>query len=561
MPLIELSVENLAVIESVRLPLAPGFNVVTGETGAGKSLVVDALALALGGRASADQVRAGARAARVEAVFDAPSDATNGDALAELLTDGDGVAIVQREVTAEGRSLIRLNDRAVTVGTLAALGARLGEIHGQHEQQRLLEPEHQLTLVDRFGGLDELAADVSRAYGAWRSVVARMEELVTDAHELARRVELLEHQVSEIDGARLRPGEDEELETALRSAQHAETIVRSARDAVAALAADDDDPAALTALRTSVASLRAATAYDARFASLAERAGGLAAEAQELALDVAALAESVDLDPGARAAAEERLALLYDLKRKYGERLEDVIAFGEAAARQLETLGNQEALRARAREDEAVTRARLDEAATRLSAARAAAAAELAERVNADLPPLGLRGGSFGVTIGRLGETGARGADRVEFTFEPNPGEPARPLGRIASGGEASRLSLALKVVLAQADEAPVLIFDEIDAGVGGRNAGALGERLRDVSRFHQVLCVTHLPQVAAFADAHFVVRKTVRDGRTATEARRLEAHERALELAAMLAGEAAGSEALAAAEALLRGARVASAG
>ena len=560
MPLIELTVENLAVIESVRLSLAPGFNVVTGETGAGKSLVVDALSLALGGRASADQVRTGTRAARVEAVFDAP-DVPAGDPLGDVLADGGGVAIIQRDVAAEGRSLIRLNDRAVTVGTLAALGGRLGEIHGQHEQQRLLQPEHQLTLVDRFGGLEPLAAEGAEAYGGLRSVIARMEELITDAHELARRVELLEHQVNEISGARLRAGEDEELESALRSAQHAETIVRSARDAVAALGGDDDAPAALTALRTAVSSLRAAATYDDRFAPLSERAGGVAAEAQELALDVTALAESVDLDPSARAAAEERLALLYDLKRKYGERLEDVIAFGDTAAAQLATLADQEALRARAREDEALARGRLEDVAGRLSGARATAAEELARRVNADLPPLGLRGGSFGVAISRLPEIGARGGDRVEFTFEPNPGEPARPLGRIASGGEASRLSLALKVVLAQADEAPVLIFDEIDAGVGGRNAGALGERLRDVSQFHQVLCVTHLPQVAAFADAHFVVRKTVTHGRTATEAHRLDGEERVTELAAMLAGEAAGSEALAAAEALLRGAGVVPAG
>ncbi|MDQ3880740.1 MAG: DNA repair protein RecN, partial [Chloroflexota bacterium] len=507
MGLIELSVENLAVIESVRLPLAPGFNVVTGETGAGKSLVVDALGLALGGRAAADQVRSGAAGARVEAVFDAPDLAAD-DPLHELLDGGDGVVIVRREIAAEGRSMIRLNDRAVTVGTLAALGARLGEIHGQHEQQRLLHPEHQLTLIDRFGALEDVVDETARAHHAWRSVIARMEELITDAHELARRVELLEHQVSEIDAAGLRPGEDEELDAAVRTAQHAASIVRSASDAVTALRDDDDRPAAQGRVRSAVTSLRVAGSHDARFAALAERADGLAAEVQELALDIAAAADAVDLDPAAQAAAEERLTLIYDLKRKYGERIEDVIAFGRNAADQLAVLADQEALRARAREDEARTRGELETVADRLSAGRAKAATRLAALVNADLPPLGLREGSFGVRLSALAEIGPRGRDRVEFTFEPNPGEPARPLGRIASGGEASRLSLALKVVLAQADEAPMLIFDEIDAGVGGRNAGALGERLRQVSRFHQVLCVTHLPQIAAHADAHFIVRK-----------------------------------------------------
>ena len=550
MALVELAVENLAVIERIRLSLAPGFTVLTGETGAGKSLLVDALALALGERASADQVRTGTDAARIEAIFDGIQ-ARPDDPLAELLEAGDGLAILRREVNADGRSLARVNDRTVTVGSLAALGAQLAEIHGQHDQQRLLQPDRQLALLDRFGGLVPGATAVASAFRAWRSTRAEASELLVDAHELARRVELLSHEAEEIASAALRPGEDEELEQKLRGAAHAEAVARSADTAVRALA---DEGGGLDALRVARSSIAAAAAHDDRFGELLERSRSLEVEASELARDAGALGEAVALDPGARAAAEERLSRLYDLKRKYGEAIEDVQAYGRSAEAELARLQDQEGLRARLRADEERLRAELEAAATALRVDRLRTATELAERVNAELPPLGLPAGAFGIAVGEV-EIGATGGDRVEFTFAPNPGEPARPLGRIASGGEASRLSLALKVVLASADETPVLIFDEVDAGVGGRNGSALGERLRALAAYHQVLCVTHLAQVAAFADAHLHIGKQVVDGRTLADATLLDAAGRRRELAAMLAGEAAGAEAQAAADALLRAA------
>ncbi|HEX2765922.1 MAG TPA: DNA repair protein RecN [Candidatus Limnocylindria bacterium] len=553
MALRELTVENLAVVERVRLQVAPGFTVLTGETGAGKSLVVDAVALVLGARAASDQVRAGADALRVEAIFDAPA-LSGEDPMADAVAAGEGSVIVRREVGADGRSLARVNDRAVTVGGLAALGGSLGEIHGQHDQQRLLEPARQLALLDEFGGHGPLVERVAEAHRAWRATVAAAAELLTDRHELARRVELLRHQAAEIEAAAPRAGEDVELEAQLRAAEHAETIARAAAEAVAALR---DDGAAGDLLGTAERAVLAAAAHDARFAPLADRLSGVAAEAAELARDIADTAEGIDLDPLARAAAEERLALLYDLRRKYGDSLEAVIAFGEEAAAELARLENQEGERERLRAEEAERRASLEEDCAALTAARRATADRLTAAVNAELPPLGLPGGAFGVEIEPI-DPGPGGADRVTFRFAPNPGEPPRPLGRIASGGEASRLSLALKVVLAAADSTPLLVFDEVDAGIGGRNASALGERLRELARFHQVLCVTHLPQVAAYADAHLVVGKRVEGERTVTEVRELGPDERAAELAAMLAGERAGDEARTAAEALLR---VASAG
>jgi DNA repair protein RecN (Recombination protein N) len=548
MPLLELTVENLAVIERVRLPLSRGFTVLTGETGAGKSLIVDALALALGARAASDQVRSGTDAARVEAVFDDVAPLPD-DPLADVLAAGEGTAIVRREVSSDGRSLARLNDRSVTVGSLAALGERLAEIHGQHEQQRLLAAERQLELLDRFGELDPGRGAVEAAYREWRSIVARSAELLTDEHELARRVELLRHQADEIASAAPRPGEDEELERQLRAASHAEAIARAADEALRALR---DDGAAVDGLGAARASLAQAAAHDERFAALEERGVALEAEATELARDLAGLAEEVELQPEQRAAAEDRLALLYDLKRKYGSSLEEVLAFGASAADELTRLDDQAGLRERLIVEEEVARARLGAAGERLSGERRRSAATLAQRVNGELPPLGLPADAFGVELGSA-EIGPTGADRVTFTFAPNRGEPGRPLARIASGGEASRLSLALKVVLAAADETPVLVFDEVDAGIGGRHATALGERLRSLARFHQVLCVTHLPQVAAYADQHVHVGKRVEGGRTVAEARLLDGQERAAELAAMLAGEGAGSEAQAAAEALLR--------
>ena len=550
MALIELAVSNLAVIESARLQLGRGLVVVTGETGAGKSLVVDALALALGARAASDLVRSGSPSLRVEAIFDdAPRDPD--DPLDELVDLGEGQLIVSREVFADGRSVARVNDRTVTVSALAAFGRRLAEIHGQHEHQRLFATERQLALLDRFGGNDALLAAVSEAWRSWRSLVAQAAELVTDPAELERRVELLRHEVAEITDAHLVAGEDEVLIGRVRAAQNLETVARSVAEAVRIL---QREGGALDAIRAALTQLEGAAEHDERFAELATRGQGIVAEGTELARDAAALGEQLEMDPATRAHIEERLGLMYDLKRKYGESIEAILVAARVAASDLARLEDQEALREGLRRDEARARALLDETSAKLGAARRHAAVQLTERVNAELPPLGLPAGAFGIEIMST-EVGPNGGDWVEFRFAPNPGEPPRPLARIASGGEASRLSLALKVVLATADETPVLIFDEVDAGVGGRNAGSLGERLRALSAYHQVLCVTHLPQVAAFADMHLHVGKRVDGGRTYTEARVLSAEERATELAAMLAGEGAGGEAQAAAEALLRAA------
>ena len=380
MPLVELTVANLAVLEHVRLPLARGFTVLTGETGAGKSLVVDALALALGARAAADQVRTGADGLRVDAVFEEVPPAPDAP-LDDVVTAEGGVAIVRREVSADGRSSARVNDRPVTVGGLAALGSRLAEIHGQHEQQRLTESAHQLELLDRFGGHD--VAAVGQAWHAWRATIAAAAELLTDERELERRRELLRHQVDEITAAALRPGEEAEVEAALRVAQHAETIAASADEASRGIR---EEGAALDALRGTLRALEAAAAHDDRFAPLVERAHGVAAEAEELGRDAAALGESVDLDPASRAAAEERLTLIRDLERKYGDvgRGGDrVRRRGRCRARAARRRGG----RARAAAGRGVASGAhlLELAAAELGAERRAAAERLATAVNGEL--------------------------------------------------------------------------------------------------------------------------------------------------------------------------------
>lgn len=534
----------------MRLSLGRGLVVVTGETGAGKSLVVDALALALGGRGTSDLVRSGSNALRVEAIFDdVPRDPQ--DPLDELVDLGEGSLIVSREVTADGRSLARVNDRTVTVGALAAFGGRIAEIHGQHENQRLFAADRQRALLDRFGGHTELLNGVGEAWRAWRATSARAEELVMDPHELQRRTELLRYQAGEIEAAALKPDEDVALAARVKSVQNLEEIVRSVGEAVRIL---QRDGGALDALRAALSQLQSAAAHDERFAALAARGEAAVAEATELARDATTMGEQVLVDTSERAAMEERLGLIYDLKRKYGESIDAIAAFGREAAAELSRLEHMDTLREEVRVEEQRLRAELDAAAASLHEARIQAAATLAERVNGELPAIGLPADAFGIDV-RTTEVGPSGSDYVEFRFAPNPGEPPRPMARIASGGEASRLSLALKVVLAAADETPVLIFDEVDAGVGGRNAGSLGERLKMLAGFHQVLCVTHLPQVAAFADVHVHVGKRVTEGRTYTDARILNGSERADELAAMLAGEGAGEEARATAEALLRAA------
>ena len=547
--LAELAVHDLALIERLRISFEPGLNVLTGETGAGKSLLIDALGLAVGARADTSLVRHGTDAARVEALF---------DRVPEPL-------ICVREISAAGRSTARIDDESVTAAHLAEVAGRLVEIHGQHDQQRLLDERWQRDLLDAFGRLETERTAMAAAVEAWRANQAALAELWLDPRELARRLELQEHQAGEIAGAHLSVGEAAEIAARLAAAQHAEAIARGSVEIHEALAGEGSG--AREAIAEAAQRSRELARLDERYASLAERLLGLAAELEDAAVQARELTESVVHDPSALAQMEERLSLIYSLERKYGEDEAAVVAYGERVSAEAQRLHSLEASREQREAESARLVLVVAAAAGALSRSRTAAAGRLGSAVEAALVGLGFRQTTFSVSVSRrpagpsepaLELDGGRvafdstGVDAVAFLIAPNPGEPARPLARIASGGELSRVALAIKQILAEADRTPTLVFDEIDSGIGGRSAEPVGRSLWELARTHQVLCVTHLGQIAAYADAQFRIEKVQRDGRTVTEVRRITGPERVEELAQMLAGAAGGIAARASAEELL---------
>ncbi|HEX5013689.1 MAG TPA: DNA repair protein RecN [Candidatus Limnocylindrales bacterium] len=535
--LLELTVTDLALIERLRLELAPGLNVFTGETGAGKSLLIDAVGLATGARADTTLIRHGAEAARVTALF---------DRLPEPL-------IASREVAASGRSTARLDDEPVTATRLADVADGLVEIHGQHEQQRLLDERWQRDLLDAFGGHGELRASMAAAVDRWRANRAALAELELDPRELARRLEIAEHEADEIAAARLQPGEAAEIRAQLDAAQHGEAIARGSATLHDQLAAEERGARDRLAAATHEA--RALGRLDTRFEAVAERLAGLEAEVDDAWAAVRALAESVEHDPAELTRLEERLSAIYGLERRYGDDEQAVLDHGARAAAEAERLRGLESERDVRRTEEALLLEAVAAAADQLSRARTEAARALAGDVGGVLLALGFPDGIFDVRLGRHAADedepaveldgdalafDATGVDEVVFMLAPNPGEPPRPLARIASGGEMSRVALAIKQVLAEADATPTLVFDEVDTGIGGRSADPVGRSLWALARRHQVLCVTHLPQIAAHADAHYRIEKRERDGRTVTEVQRLDEAGRVDELAQMLGGGAA---------------------
>ncbi len=547
--LAELSVRDLALIERLRIAFEPGLNVLTGETGAGKSLLIDALGLAVGARADTSLVRHGSDTARVEALF---------DRLPEPL-------ICVREISAAGRSTARIDDEAATAARLTDVAGRLVEIHGQHDQQRLLDERWQRELLDAFGRLEAERAAMVAAVEAWRTNQAALAELALDPRELARRLELHEHQAGEIDGAGLRPGEAAEIVARLAAAQHAEAIARGSAEIHEALAGEGSG--AREALALAAQRARELARVDDRYSPVAERLMGLAAELDDAATEASALAETVEHDPAAIAAMEERLSHIYSLERKYGETEGAVIEYGQRATAEAVRLRALDASRETRQAEAARLLVEVARAGAELSRGRGTAATGLAGAVEGALGGLGFRQTAFSVAVTRRSAGSAEpsvdldgekvafdatGLDSVAFLIAPNPGEPARPLARIASGGELSRVALAIKQILAEADHTPTLVFDEIDSGIGGRSAEPVGRSLWQLARSHQVLCVTHLGQIAAYADAQFRIEKHIRDGRTVTEVRRVDGADRVDELAQMLAGAEGGAAARASAEELL---------
>ena len=524
--LLELHIAGIGVIEDLDLEFHPGLNVLTGETGAGKTMVTVGLTLALGSRASAVLVRRGSKRARVEARFSAPASPGVGE-WAE-----DGEVVLARTVSEEGKSAARIGGQIVPVSALAAIAPELVELHGQNQVQRLLEPGAQTGFLDRFAGPDHasLAEEYRHAYDRLRRVRLRLDELDREGRDREREKDLLAYQVREIESAGVQVGELAGIETETGRLAHAERLLERARVAEDALG---DEGGAADRLHETASALRDAAAIDTAAAGAAERAANLAQEASELARDVRAYREELRADPARLEELQERLHALRSLERKYGEGEDGILAYLERARARLSGLAGADDERAQLDEQAAELDRGARTLAARVSDGRAEAAPRLVAALEGELHELGMEGASVAISLDRQEDLGPLGADRAQLLFSGGPGQAPLPLSRVASGGELSRSMLACRSVMADLDDVPTLVFDEVDAGIGGWAGLAVGRRLARLARTRQVLVVTHLPQIACFADRHIRVRK--HEG-TATVSV-LDPAERVAEISRMLSG------------------------
>jgi DNA repair protein RecN (Recombination protein N) len=539
--LTELRVRDLATIADVTLTLGPGLNVLTGETGAGKSMLVDALALLLGERATSGSVRPGAAKTIVEGAFEGIDRATRARVETLGLDVEDGRVVIRREVSAEGRSRAWVNGSPTTAAVLGELGALLADLHGQHETQSLLRADAQRDILDAFGHAEAECATVAEAHAAVARLRAEETTLAQRRDEVRRRADYLRHVVEEITGAKLRPGEDEALQIEARRLSQAETLAEHAQRIADALEGDAGN--ALGAMSLADRALGALEKADPSVSGWREMLDAAYANLSELSRLASEYAGSVEEDPERLAEVERRRDRIFRLTQKYGATLEEVLATGARSAEELELLDTADTdLRALASR-RAAAEAALRAAAEALTVRRQDAADRLARGVNRLLPKLGLPGGKLSVTLVPLEEPGSAGAESVQLDVRLNQGLEAKPLARVASGGELSRLMLALKVVLARHDAIASLVFDEVDQGIGGEIGAQVGEALAQVAERHQVLVITHLPQIAARADQHLVVSKEARGGIATSDVAVMHGEDRELELARML-GDAEGDAA-----------------
>ena len=538
-----LTVRDLAVIERAELTLGRELNTVTGETGAGKSLVVQAVSLLVGGKADADQVREGAAAAVVEGEFHLAGETARraAELLGEWGLEFDGeTLIVRREMTTGGRGRASVNQSPVTLAALKRLGEALVDLHGQHEHQSLLRPEAGLVTLDRLAGLESERARYGEALAAWREAAADLERLDQSLATFAERSDYLRHAARELEDARLVAGEEETLERESSRLAHADRLRALAGEALARLT-EGSAPAA-DALAVAEHALEQAAVLDRSLEELLPVLRDARIAAGEAARSLAAYADGLESDPAALESIEARRDLLARLTRKYRRDVPALIEWRAQIEQELSVGDDATGALERARERVAATRKTLTAAGRALSKKRAAAAAEWGPRISRELEPLGLPHATIEFTVTRADEAEERpsgtGMDEVALRFTANPGEPPRPLQKIASGGELSRVMLALKSVLQDQDRVDLLLFDEVDSGIGGAVAQAVGQRLRRLARHRQIICVTHLPMIAALASHHLRVTKRVVAGRTVARVDTVEGEERVAELARMLAGE-----------------------
>ena len=538
--LAELRIVNFALIEQLSLQFQSGFTVLTGETGAGKSLLIDAIALLVGGRASTDQIRSGEDEAHLEAAFHLPDThpLLRRLKLQDIIGQNESELILKRVLSRSGRHRVYVNGSLCPLRVLEELGGTLVDIHGQHEQQSLLATAKQLDALDGFGRLDELRRTYEKSYQGWKELHRQLDALQRDLLDRTRREDLVRFQVQEIEQASLLPDEEERLRGERQRLVYAHRLRELAHEAHDELQADEQ--AVLSKLGRIGRTLAELAQIDPAMGDCEQAARESAIPLKELAGRLRDYAERLEADPDRQVAVEDRLDLIQRLKKKYGGSVEAVIDTGRRAQEELQLLGNHHERTAEltARLDDETSR--LHRLAQQLSKKRIDAAKQMTKLVGAELAALKMEQAIFQVlvTIDESTEgLGPAGRDRVEFLLSSNPGEPPKPLGRVASGGELSRIMLALKTVLAEMDQVPVLVFDEIDTGVGGAVAAAMGTRLRKLGSFHQVFCITHLPQVASQAEHHLLVEKGVDSQRTSTSVRTLKGMGQEEEIARMLGG------------------------
>lgn len=532
--LTDLQIRNLAIIDSLHVSFGPGLTVLTGETGAGKSIIIDAVGLVLGERATADLIRTGADEASVEAVFDISG---RPELLAMVRGTGveiEGELLVRRTISRSGRNRVFIAGGLSTTAILGDLSRQLVNIYGQHESQTLLRPESHLRLLDSFAGLLPLRGAYEALFDEYRLVLGQMQRLEEGEREAARQLDLLSFQTMEIGQAALRPGEDVELEQERRLLVNAEKLLAGSQEAFAELYGNDDAVLGrIDRVATTVAEL---ARLDPSLANSCEALRVAAAQLEDAALQLRDYGSRIEADQTHLAAVDDRIDLIRRLTRKYGATIAAVLDYQAEVERELALLQGRDEMRGELVGTLRDLEGRLAAMGSELAAKRRSAAQEMQKAMERELHDLAMRHARFVIRFEELAEAGRGGLERADFLFSPNPGEEPRPLARIASGGELSRIMLALKQLLPDSD-VPTLVFDEVDAGIGGATSALVGRKLRKVAAGQQVLCITHLPQVAAFADHHYRVVKEVVDGRTVTCIESLAGDDRVAEMARMLGG------------------------
>ena len=549
-----LHIENIALIQSADIRFEPGFNVLTGETGAGKSIVIDSIGAVLGERTSRELIRTGAKSALVTAVFTQvpplPWLEENG------FPTGEEELLLQRELQGDGRNVCRIDGKLVTVAQLRELGRQLLNIHGQHDGQQLLDPASHLGYLDQFGGCQPLLEDYQEAYRKWHDIRREMDKLQMDEAERSRRVDTLNYQIQELERAQLKAGEDEELSARRTLLRSAGKLMEAVQSAEFALSGDEDRDGACSLIAQAEGEVQGVSSISPELGELSEKLTALRCAADDAADTLRDLSRSFDFSPGELDQVEERLDLLYRLRKKYGPTVEDMLAYLDRCQKELDQIQYADDTLARLEKDLKKAQKEAVRRGESLSQARREAAGALQARVQEELRQLDMPKVQFQTEFTpKGGEAGMdeTGLDEVQFLMSANLGEALKPIQKVASGGELARIMLALKNVLAEGDQIGTLVFDEVDTGVSGRAAQKVAEKMAQVARGKQVLCVTHLPQIAAMADTHFSVQKGEREGRTYTRLERLDRSQRREELARLIGGASITPSLLESAEELLR--------